>query len=263
MTSLGIVAAAVTLVVQPSSPARIQILTETQSIQPGRPTWIAVRMDLDDDWHTYWQNPGETGQAPRFTWKLPENTKVEGPFFPAPVRYVDSDLTSFALFGSPVFLWRMNFPPTLRASTVRLEVNARFLVCKESCIPGAGQASATLPITPRTALPTGHARALQTAFSAIRRPVAGQVRLTKLGSNLVVRVPESVLGSASATMEFDFFSAKPEVLTFARPTSRWNGKTAEITLPLVGAAPTRLTGLLTARAGQRSVDVWVDEPLRP
>lgn len=252
-----------TLASQPASPARIQILTETQSIQPGRPTWVAVRMDLEDDWHTYWQNPGETGQAPRFTWKLPENTKVEGPFFPAPVRYVDSDLTSFALFGSPVFLWRMNFPPTLKASTVKLEVNARFLVCKESCIPGAGQASATLPITPRTAALTGHAPTLRAAFAAIRRPAAGQVRIARSGSNLILRVPETVLGSALPNTEFDFFSAKPDVLTFARPAAKWNGKTAEITLPLVGAAPTRLTGLLSARVGERSVDVWVDEPVRP
>ena len=36
-------------------------LLEVESIQPGQPFWVALRLKMDPGWHTYWKNPGDSG----------------------------------------------------------------------------------------------------------------------------------------------------------------------------------------------------------
>ncbi|HEY7512864.1 MAG TPA: protein-disulfide reductase DsbD domain-containing protein, partial [Vicinamibacteria bacterium] len=48
------------------------LVSETESIQPGKPLQVAVRLQMDEGWHTYWKNPADSGLPTRMTWRLPE-----------------------------------------------------------------------------------------------------------------------------------------------------------------------------------------------
>ena len=39
-------------------PAKLSLNGEDLSIQPGRPFWLVISMDLKNGWHSYWKNPG-------------------------------------------------------------------------------------------------------------------------------------------------------------------------------------------------------------
>src|SRR5690349_11855167 len=49
-----------------------ELVSEVESIQPGQPFWVALRLKMEEHWHTYWQNPGDSGLATKITWNLPE-----------------------------------------------------------------------------------------------------------------------------------------------------------------------------------------------
>jgi DsbC/DsbD-like thiol-disulfide interchange protein len=36
-----------------------------------KPLTIAIRFNIEKDWHLYWKNAGDAGFAPRITWQLP------------------------------------------------------------------------------------------------------------------------------------------------------------------------------------------------
>src|ERR1700734_1895906 len=59
-----------------SQPIQIDLLAEDESIQPGRPFWLAVRLKLKDNYHAYWKNPGEAGFPTTIQWHLPSGFEV-------------------------------------------------------------------------------------------------------------------------------------------------------------------------------------------
>jgi DsbC/DsbD-like thiol-disulfide interchange protein len=54
------------------------LVPETESIQPGRPVVVGIRLRMEDGWHTYWKNPADAGLPTRMTWKLPESEPAGG-----------------------------------------------------------------------------------------------------------------------------------------------------------------------------------------
>ncbi len=50
--------------------------SEVKSVAPGQSFWVALVFDIRDGWHTYWRNPGDSGQATRLAWTLPQGFRA-------------------------------------------------------------------------------------------------------------------------------------------------------------------------------------------
>jgi thiol:disulfide interchange protein DsbD len=101
------------------------------------PEQIGVHFKMDEHWHLYWQNPGDSGSAPKFSLIKGEITRVQWPY---PERIEVSSLTNYGYNNEVViFLDVKGLAPD---SSLELE----WLVCKVECIPGF----ATLPINAKT-----------------------------------------------------------------------------------------------------------------
>lgn len=48
------------------------LVSSHDSVQPGQDVYIALRTILDEGWHTYWRNPGDSGEPVQIAWQLPE-----------------------------------------------------------------------------------------------------------------------------------------------------------------------------------------------
>ena len=42
---------------------KARLISEADAIAPGQSIWVALELDIRDGWHTYWRNPGDSGQA--------------------------------------------------------------------------------------------------------------------------------------------------------------------------------------------------------
>lgn len=142
-----------------------ELVSEDLSFQPGRTFWVAINLAMDEGWHTYWQNPGDSGLGTTVDWDLPEGFKAGRLNWPYPKRIVDGPLVSYGYENAVLLLTQITPPAAWTGGTVRLRARVGWLMCNEMCIPGNAlvtldlQASSDVPSAdPRWAMPLAAAR---------------------------------------------------------------------------------------------------------
>jgi DsbC/DsbD-like thiol-disulfide interchange protein len=94
---------------------------------------LGVEFNLPPGWHAYWRNPGSAGFPPGFASQSPELRIVETRW-PAPSRFdLPGDLVAFGYAGEVLYPLRGRLESA--ADSVRLVVNADYLVCEVDCVP--------------------------------------------------------------------------------------------------------------------------------
>ena len=51
--------------------ARISLIKDHSDFVPGTSINIGLKVSMDDGWHTYWKNPGDSGGPIELNWDLP------------------------------------------------------------------------------------------------------------------------------------------------------------------------------------------------
>jgi thiol:disulfide interchange protein DsbD len=124
---------------------KAELIAEPAAIQPGEPFTVGIRLTTKEHWHTYWRNPGDSGEPTTVTWKLPAGFSAGELEWPAPSVIRVGPVTSFGFEGETVLLARITPPRDLDAGkAVTLDADIAFLVCEKICIPG--EASLSLPL---------------------------------------------------------------------------------------------------------------------
>lgn len=126
-----------------------EILPEVDSIQPGQPFWVAIRLNLDDNWHAYWKNPGHAGFPTSISWELPEGFQASEIHWPCPERHVTSSGISYIYRSTACLLAKILPPAELESGKeVEMKADVSWLVCSEdSCLPRQATLSFRLPIS--------------------------------------------------------------------------------------------------------------------
>jgi hypothetical protein len=65
---------------------RIELVSEVEGVRPGTPFWVALRQTISPGWHTYWKNPGDSGEPTTLDWTLPSGTSAGEIAWPPPER---------------------------------------------------------------------------------------------------------------------------------------------------------------------------------
>lgn len=123
-------------------------------LHPGTNS-LLLSFDLIPDWHIYWQNPGDSGAAPKFQWESPE-VQLSLVGWPVPNRYSAAGLTNigyskkvdFLFSASPKKAESSSNPPNLN---LLAKLKLEFLICKVECIPYFADLQADLKVAPAEA----------------------------------------------------------------------------------------------------------------
>lgn len=135
------------MVVEEAPPVSVSLVAEDESIQPGKPFWVAVHLKADEGWHLYWKNPGDSGAPPRINWNLPEGFVAGDPLWPTPQQFKLLGFTGIGYENSLVLLTRITPPKQLPASQVTLKANVSWVACFQQCVPGSPTVSLDLPVS--------------------------------------------------------------------------------------------------------------------
>jgi thiol:disulfide interchange protein DsbD len=105
---------------------------------------------MENEWHTYWRNPGDAGLPTSIRWDLPDGFSAGGIGWPFPERFGEPPEVSYG-YKHEVFLPVEITPPMNLASdtAVVLRAEAGWLVCREACIPGRATLELKLPVGTR------------------------------------------------------------------------------------------------------------------
>src|ERR1044072_6028206 len=86
---------------QPVNTGHLQaeLVSEAQGIAPGQTIHIALRQKIQKDWHTYWRNAGDSGEATKITWQLPPGFTASDFTWPTPRRLPVGPLVNYGYEG--------------------------------------------------------------------------------------------------------------------------------------------------------------------
>jgi len=122
-----------------STRAVATLVTDTDSMQPGAPFRVALRLRMADGWHTYWKNPGDAGVPPELTIEGASQSPID---WPTPRRVAEGPVMTYAYTGEVML------PVTVTATSGAIKAHAQWLVCKDICIPEDGDFTLNLPVGP-------------------------------------------------------------------------------------------------------------------
>lgn len=121
---------------EPSVLSRATVYAAPLEIRAGGRLPVAVRFTMAPGWHTYAENPGDSGMPPEIEIKGPEGFRVEKWQFPSAKRFTDAAGTTFGYENEVVLIGAVHLPPSLPASgAFDLVFDVVWMICKEACVP--------------------------------------------------------------------------------------------------------------------------------
>ena len=52
--------------------AKLSLIKDHSSFIPGTSINVGLKIEMDEGWHTYWKNPGDSGGPIEISWDLPD-----------------------------------------------------------------------------------------------------------------------------------------------------------------------------------------------
>ncbi len=151
-----------------------ELVAEKTALVPGEPLTVALRLKLAPGWHTYWQNPGDSGLPTTLAWKDPTGFTVGPIQWPAPQALPVGPLVNYGYEGEVFHLVDVVPATTVAAgSTLALNARADWLVCKETCIPEGVDLALSLPVAPTSGADPHWGAAIAATRAALPRPLPG------------------------------------------------------------------------------------------
>ena len=125
------------------------LISSHDRVLPGNKFYIALQTKLDKKWHTYWRNPGDSGEPVDIEWVLPPGITASGINWIPPKVIQTGPIVNYGYEGSPLFPVQFTVSEDVKLdSVITIIGNFYYLVCKDICIPENGSLSLSISIGP-------------------------------------------------------------------------------------------------------------------
>ncbi|CAM2936395.1 protein-disulfide reductase DsbD family protein [Rariglobus hedericola] len=241
-----------------------------QSIQPGRAFTVALRLDHESHWHSYWINPG-TGYPTSLKWTLPEGwtaSEIQWPT-PAVTRDTNGMITGNG-YDDVVYLPVTITPPAnLKAGeTITLSAEAKWLMCAEVCVPGKAAVSLSLPVQANEpAADPNHGKAIADTLTALPRAIPGLTARASRSGNVVTLRLIAAADIPLPKITKPWFFSTDETIQFDEPQTVRDAAAGEVLAidlpvsPSLTTPHTQLTGVLRFENGSTTTGLAIDTPI--
>lgn len=236
----------------------VELVAETTALQPGGASnWVALRLQPDAGWHVYWLNPGDSGIPTSLTWKLPDGVSAGPMQWVYPRLHRLGELVNYGYGEETLHLIPVQLDERWQpGQRVELRAQAKWLVCRDICIPGSAELLLNLPVD--TAAPDDPAWgvAFDRARAELPSPMPGwSARFAVAGGSFSLALD----GANLAGRQLEFFPEPNDLVNHAAPQRlAIDGSGLRLSQALSAYfvdAPTELRGVLVAR-GREGVRAW-------
>lgn len=161
-------------------------ITEKSETAGGEAVRTAIRVKVDEGWHTYWKNPGVVGMPFSLDTDFPEGWEAGDIQYPAPKRITVSGLVSFCHEGEFMLPVAVTPPSGFEGKLPELRATLKWLACNDdSCVPG--KAAITVEVESEPGL-------VAEGFSRLPKPIPGSRLRTAMEGDemsLALTLPEN------------------------------------------------------------------------
>jgi thiol:disulfide interchange protein/DsbC/DsbD-like thiol-disulfide interchange protein len=127
---------------------KARLVSEVASVAPGQTFTVALELDIREGWHTYWRNPGDSGEPTKLAWQLPPAFTAGDIVWTTPHRFEIAPLVNYGYAKHAVHMVQITAAKDLKAGApVLLAAKASWLVCSDVCIPEDANLQLSLPVS--------------------------------------------------------------------------------------------------------------------
>ena len=245
-----------------SGKAEADWISVSSTYEAGKPFQTAVRLVVDEGWHTYWKNPGEGGMEISVKWELPAGWTAGELEQPVPKRFMTGDLPGFGYEGTVVFPVKFT-PPAGFTGAATLKGKISWLTCNDAkCVPG--DAELVISTQAGAATPSPEITTISEALSKIPRPLPEvTLEVNEKSETLLLSLKNSSDKTFNPS-EFEIFPETSQAVdaaasyTFVKEGDHWQAEVKRseyLTPPLAG-----LTLVLAGKNGKSPFTIsWKSE----
>jgi thiol:disulfide interchange protein DsbD len=159
----------------------VELVSLAPSIAPGGTLEAGLVITLEEKWHVYWINAGDSGEPPKINWTLPRGITAGPMRFPIPTRLPLGPLMDFGYEDEVAFPVLLTAAKNLKPGPIHLDAKIDWLVCREVCIPGKAHLGLNLTVDPKATAPAQPVGALGEALGLLPKPLDQDMKVTVKG----------------------------------------------------------------------------------
>ncbi|MBN8246119.1 MAG: thioredoxin family protein [Verrucomicrobia bacterium] len=149
--------------------ATVRLLLDSTEVPAGSTVQAAIELTPPKGWHTYWRNPGDSGQRTKVQWTLPDGVTASELSWPPPQIHQEAGMTTYVYEGRVLLPVRLMVGAGVGPGPLALSARVTWLECDKECVPGKATATGTLSVAAaRVASP--EVRAIESAVASLPRP---------------------------------------------------------------------------------------------
>jgi len=154
-----------------SGHVQVELVADQAAVAPGGVVHVALRQQIAPSWHTYWRNPGDSGQATTLAWTLPKGWSAGDIVWAPPKKLPLPPLMDYGYEGGVLLPVAITAPKDAAVGqSVTLKARADYLVCQQVCVPEGADLSITLPVAGAATPDPAWAAPIKAALDAAPKP---------------------------------------------------------------------------------------------
>ncbi len=121
---------------------QVRLVSSQAAVAPGQRFVVALEQKIQPHWHTYWLNPGDSGQATSIAWTGAQAGALQ---WPTPSIQAIGPIVNYGYEGRAALLMELVVPADAKGR-FKPTAEVRWLVCKDVCIPEQATLGLDLPV---------------------------------------------------------------------------------------------------------------------
>jgi len=200
-------------------PVKAQHLTAeltslSPQVTPGGTVQIGLVLAIEEHWHVYWINAGDSGEPPHITWTLPDGVTTGPMQFPPPSQLPLGPLMDFGYEDEVAFPVAVTVAPSVKPGKIHLDARITWLVCASVCLPGKAHLGLDLNVVPGPLPSPPLVGALGEALGKLPKPLPANMSVSAVGDAKHIAL---TLNSGNHQDGGEFYPFDPLILQNSAP----------------------------------------------
>jgi DsbC/DsbD-like thiol-disulfide interchange protein len=132
----------------PRQHVKASLLADVKAVKPGETFNVGVLLQIDPEWHIYWENPGESGAPTAAKISAPAGVTIGKVQYPLPMAFTQpGDIKGFGYEEQAMLIAHVTVPKDWPVGKeIDLTADVSWLNCKDICLPGKAKLDASVAV---------------------------------------------------------------------------------------------------------------------
>ncbi|HEV2577138.1 MAG TPA: protein-disulfide reductase DsbD domain-containing protein [Acidobacteriaceae bacterium] len=186
-----------------------EITSLSPQITPGGTQTIGLVLTIEEHWHVYWINAGDSGEPPAIKWTLPKGFTAGPLQFPPPQRLPLGPLMDFGYEDQVAFPITVTAPANAKPGKTHFDAHVTWLVCAQVCLPGKAHLGYDMNVVNGPLPPPPVVGALGESIKSLPKPLPSDMSVSAIGDSKHIQL---TLKTGSHETDAEFYPFDPEII---------------------------------------------------